>query len=437
MLSEADNALLTQTGPGTPMGTVFRSFWIPALLSKEVPERDGTPVRVGLLGEKLVAFRDTSGRVGLLEARCPHRHANLFWGRNEDNGLRCVYHGWKFTVDGTCVDMPAEPADSTYKDRLRAVAYPTHEAGGIVWAYLGDPDNVPPFPAFDWTFLPEGYSYATKRLQQCNYFQNLEGELDSSHNYFLHREFQLPENGILAPEDMRRPDFYIAEAPHGLLVVVKRNLDSGNRYYRITPFMMPSYTIIPTEQAADEPDRFTAAVPLDDHNMWGYTVSWRRDRPLNEAELEEINSGRVSHAAVDPDTFIPLGNLGNDYLIDREAQRTRSFTGIPGVRVQDLAVQEDQDGPVCRRFEEHLGTTDRAIVATRRLMLRAARQVQQGTLPPQRDNASSYRLRSLAVEADSSTPWEDLWRERQGADNPDALPAKLEEVEEWASVDSE
>jgi nitrite reductase/ring-hydroxylating ferredoxin subunit len=443
MLSREDNELLTQTGPGSAMGAVFRNFWIPALLSRELPDADGTPVRVSLLGEKLVAFRDTSGRIGLLEARCPHRHANLFWGRNEDNGLRCVYHGWKFDTEGRCLDMPAEPSDSSYKDRLRAVAYQTREAGGIIWAYLGDPDNVPEFPAFDWTFLPEGHFYATKRRQRCNYFQNLEGELDSSHNYFLHREFQLPESGILAPEDIRRPNFSVFEAPHGLLIVVKRNMDSGQNYWRITPFMMPSYTIIPADQANDDPDRFTAAVPLDDFNMWGFTVTWRRERPLDEADIEQIESGRVSHAAVDPLTFEPLSNIDNDYNIDREAQQLRSFTGIYGVRVQDLAVQEDQDGPVCYRFEEHLGTTDRAIVATRRLMLRAARALRDGQRPAQADHPASYRLRSLGLEADQAIPWQELWRARQGGENPDALPGEsvvpdsAASNEDWVGADYE
>lgn len=430
MLSQRDNALLTQTDRGTPMGQVFRSFWIPALLSRELPARDGPPIKVSLLGEKLVAFRDSSGRVGLMEARCPHRHANLYWARNEDNGLRCVYHGWKFRVDGQCIDMPAEPIESSFKDRVRAVAYHTHEAGGIIWAYMGPEQSVPAFPEFDWMFYPDDYSYATKRFQRCNYLQNLEGELDSAHAYFLHREFE-PGSDVLAPEDIRRPEFTVSKAPHGLVVTVRRQLSSGRNYWRITPFLAPTYTIIPTEQSQNEPDRFTAAVPMDDHNMWGFTVSWRRDRPLNHTEMSEIIGGRVSHVTVDEDTFLPVGNAENDYLIDRASQKENSFTGIPGIRLQDLAVQEDQDGPICRRDEEHLGATDKAIIATRRLLLEFIKGLDAGKLPSPRDRGETYRLRSIAIEADSEEPWERIWLRHQGDENPGAL--SLDGIAETAS----
>src|SRR3984957_16552993 len=189
MLSIEENEKITQTGPGTPMGDLFRRFWLPALLSSEIPERDGPPVRFKLLSERLVAFRDSDGKIGILEERCPHRHASLYWGRNEESGLRCVYHGWKFATDGTCLDMPAEPEGSHFKDNLSAIAYSVHEAGGIIWAYMGPKDNEPPFPEFEWTLLPAENSRVHKRLQECNYLQNLEGELDTSHANFLHRSW--------------------------------------------------------------------------------------------------------------------------------------------------------------------------------------------------------------------------------------------------------
>ena len=184
MLSKEDNELLTQVNPGTPMGNLIRRYWVPALLSEEVPQPDCPPVRVRMLGEELVAFRDSEGRIGLLGERCAHRGTSLFYGRNEDCGLRCIYHGWKYGVDGHVLDMPAEPGDSDFKKKLRHTAYPTHEAGGVIYAYLGPRDKMPLFPNYEWTQVPLDQTYVTKCLLECNYLQGLEGECDSSHLSF-------------------------------------------------------------------------------------------------------------------------------------------------------------------------------------------------------------------------------------------------------------
>ena len=188
MLPKELNELLTRTGPGTPMGAFLRRYWLPALLSEEIPTPDCPPVQVRLLGEELVAFRDSEGRIGLLEEHCLHRGTSLFYGRNEECGLRCIYHGWKYDVAGRVLDTPAEPAGSTFKDRLQHVAYPTHEAGGMIFAYLGPPDKQPLFPSYSWAQLAPEHTYVTKSLLECNYLQGLEGECDSSHLSFLHRE---------------------------------------------------------------------------------------------------------------------------------------------------------------------------------------------------------------------------------------------------------
>ncbi|MEW2624114.1 Rieske 2Fe-2S domain-containing protein [Streptomyces sp. NPDC048106] len=409
MLSVADNELLTRTGRGTPMGDLFRRFWIPALLSAELPAQGGPAVKVGLLGEKLIAFRGAGGKVGLLESRCPHRHANLYWGRNEEDGIRCVYHGWKFGLDGGCMEMPAEPADSQYKERVKAVAYPTHEAGGIIWAYLGPAEPQPEFPEFDWARLPEDHFYVTKRHQRCNWFQNVEGELDTAHVQFLHRE--LNKNHTFTPqkvfEQATSPEYTIAETPVGMLAIARRGLPDGDNYWRITPFMMPSYTIVPT--LPGNRYTFTAAVPIDDTSMWGFTVSWAPDRPLRDDELEQDRSGVRLHVTVDPVTFEPVANKDNDYLRDFDLMTTENFTGIMGIRNQDLPVQEDQDGPVCRRESEHLGTTDRAIVAARRLMLRAAKALADGTEPAQPRHAAAFRQRSFAGEGGGEQAWPELF----------------------------
>jgi len=408
MLSIEDNEKITQTGPGTPMGDVFRRFWIPALLSSELPERDGTPVRFKLLSERLVAFRDSEGRVGILEERCPHRHASLYWGRNEESGLRCVYHGWKFDVHGTCLDQPAEPADSRFKDALRAIAYETHEAGGIIWAYMGPKDKVPPFPEFEWTLLPEEHSVAHKRLQFCNYLQNLEGELDTAHLNFLHRSWKPGEEEVLPDADLRRKRYLISETDFGLLCMARSDAPNDEYYWRMTPFHLPSFTLIPGPY--ESANTLTGAIPRDDTTMWGFTVTWHHERALTEREREMASGGTTSAVKVDPKTFIPLANRDNDFLRDVERMKNGSWTGIDGVRLQDVAVQEDQDGPVCRRFEEHLGTTDRAIVGTRRLLLHLADQLEQGVEPPQANRSAAYRLRSVAVNGSRTTDPLALWR---------------------------
>jgi len=411
LLGTADNELLTQTDPGTPMGTYFRRYWLPALLSSELPTPDGPPVRVELLGERLVAFRETSGKVGLLEARCPHRHASLFWGRNEECGLRCVYHGWKFAIDGECLDQPAESENSRFKARVRAVAYDVHEAAGIVWAYMGPKDKRPPFPRFEFSLLPNEYSMATKRLQECNYLQNLEGELDSAHAEILHRVFSTPGESVLPPPDLARPTFEIELTAFGMLVVALRKMQ-GLNYWRMTPFLMPVYTVIPSEIGATK--IFTAAVPRNDTQMWGYTISWNPSRPLDEKDVFAVTVGSISHVNVEDGSFRPVANASNDYLIDRELQARSSFTGIPGIRYQDLAVQEDQDGPLLQRDQENLGATDMAIVAVRNLLLEGARKLEKGIEPVHAFNSDEYSVRSVvAKDVPVGVPWSEIWSRGQ------------------------
>ena len=397
MLSKADNELITRTGPGTGMGELFRRFWLPALLSSELPEPDGTPVAFGLLGEQLLAFRTTSGNVAVLEARCPHRHASLFWGRNEEEGIRCAYHGWKFAADGSCLDQPGEPADSKYKDAVRALAYEVHEAGGIVWVYMGPRDRVPEFPALEWTLLNEDQYLVTKRLQLCNYLQNLEGEMDTSHVNFLHRTNATSDEPIMPPANMGRKQFLLSETDFGMVAMARSEIENDQYYWRMTPFVLPSFTIIPSPVGAA--NTLTAVVPIDDHTAWGFTATWNPDRPLNEQERNGVEGGGGVHVHVDPTTWLPLANKHNDYLIDRELQKSRSFTGIFGIRNQDLAVQENQDGTICMREEEHLGVTDRGIVGVRRILLTLAKDLQKGLEPPHVKKPLAFRARSVAIDA--------------------------------------
>src|SRR5690348_16824094 len=217
MLSAKDNAYITRVGPGTPMGNLFRRYWLPALLAEELPEPDCAPIRLRLLGEDLVAFRTTSGKPAVLDTWCPHRNANLFWGRNEEEGLRCVYHGWKFNADGACVDMPNEPPRSRFAEKIRQTAYPAVDKGGFIWVYMGPPHLQPDgIPHFEWLDVAPEQRHVHKRLQDCNWLQNLEGEVDSSHAPFLH--------GSVGPDGMqpynnnadRQPVFHTLETDFGV-----------------------------------------------------------------------------------------------------------------------------------------------------------------------------------------------------------------------------
>ena len=196
MLSREENELVTRVGEGTPMGNTLRRYWIPALLSREIAEPDGPPTRVRLLGEDLVAFRDSEGRIGLLDELCPHRRASLFFGRNEDCGLRCVYHGWKFDVSGACIDMMNEPEENDFRHKVRLTAYPTAELGGIIWAYLGPVEHMPPLPKFAWTQAPESHRHVTKVIQECNWLQGLEGGIDTSHAPIMQMAVRVEERFV-------------------------------------------------------------------------------------------------------------------------------------------------------------------------------------------------------------------------------------------------
>ena len=416
MLSTEENHLLCQTGPGTPMGDLFRRFWFPVALSRELPKPDCPPVRLRILSEDLITFRDTVGRVGLLSRYCPHRGASLYFGRNEESGLRCVYHGWKFDVHGDCVDMPNEPAGCRFKHKIRQTAYSTREAGGVIWAYMGPPALMPELPQLEWTLVPQSHVYVHKRFQHCNYLQNVEGEIDSSHVSFLHREFR-PEKFKAAIAGQRlfaeakdsAPTFLVQNTDYGLAVAARRNWDEDHYYWRLTQFLMPSFTLIPSE--AGSPINFTAAVPVDDMNMVGFTATWLPDRPMNQEDVRTIESWTGAYAEVVPNTFEPVANRANDYFLDRERQRTENFTGMRGIREEDIAVQEDQFGSaMADRTKEHLGASDAGVIALRRRLLNRVRNLQGGEAPPEAARSCTYRVRSIADLACRNVSFEELAR---------------------------
>src|SRR3984957_13189847 len=238
MLPPADNERLTRVGPGTPMGNLFRRYWIPAALSEQLADPDGAPLRVRLLGEDLVAFRDTDGNVGVVSAFCPHRRAPMFFGRNEDCGLRCVYHGWKFDVTGACVDMPSEPPDSLFKTKVRIEAYPTYEAGGVIWIYMGPPDRQPPFPGYEWVGAPATHLHISRTLGSFNWLQALEGGIDTAHSSFLHNQ-NIADRTQLRQADTR-PRLEVEKTEYGFRYAGIRSIAPDENYVRVYHFFMPA-----------------------------------------------------------------------------------------------------------------------------------------------------------------------------------------------------
>src|SRR5947209_11424137 len=287
MLRKEQNDLLTGTGPGTPMGDLFRQYWIPALLSEELPENDCPPVRVKLLSERLIAFRDTEGRYGLMDEFCAHRGVSLWFGRNEESGLRCSYHGWKYDVTGQCIEVPSEPAESGFCNKVKLKSYPLVERGGVLWTYMGLPERQPALPEWEFATVPREQSFMSKRWQECNWLQALEGGIDSSHVSFLHRSdletdplFKGAKGNKYNLSDAQ-PYFEVVESPGGLYIGARRNAEEGNYYWRITQWVMPSFTMIPPRGGHSVHGHFW--IPIDDEHCWAWSYDFHPTRELTGA----------------------------------------------------------------------------------------------------------------------------------------------------------
>ena len=388
MLRKEQNDLVTQTGPGTRMGRLFRSYWLPVLLAEELPANDCPPVRVKVLSERLIAFRDTRGRHGLIDEFCPHRGASLFFGRNEACGLRCVYHGWKFDVEGRCVEQMNEPAEHQFGHKVHLAAYPTVELGGIVWAYLGPPERTPAPPKFAWTQAPESHRMVSKVIQENNWLQSLEGGLDTSHAPIMHRLLNNQSGrGGFAPSDAfvrgGAPKLVVDLTDYGYHYAGIRPLGDAELHIRAYHFVMPFHQLRPSiaEKSGCPMVAGHSWVPIDDHNTvvynWGYSTT---DQALSAEDKLERQLGNGPDN-VDPVTFRSLKNRHNDYMIDRGVQRAESFTGIDGINAQDRAIQESM-GRIVDRSREHLGPADKAIIQMRRLLRQAVKTAQDGGTPP-------------------------------------------------------
>ena len=387
MLTPADNERLTRVGPGTPGGNFLRRYWQPACLSSELPENDSAPLRLRLFGEDLIAFRDSEGKVGLVDAYCPHRRAPLFFGRNEDCGLRCVYHGWKFNRHGNCVDMPSEPAGTTLQAKVKLLAYPTVEKGGVVWTYMGPKECIPPEPDYEWTRIPPSHCHVSKTFENCNWLQGLEGGLDTAHSSFAHNN-HLGDNSALRQRD-RAPKIDVERTDYGYYYVSTRNMGAEGNYVRVYQYWLPAQQARAATMGwfggKDDMPRMDGHiwVPIDDTttHVYNWVCSYIPSVALTPERVHEHESrfGRATEDLI-PGTFRLKRNQSNNYLIDRQMQKTQNYTGIVGINTQDFALQEGM-GPVVDRSKEFVGTSDKAIVAMRRLLLEAIDTVEKGGDP--------------------------------------------------------
>jgi phenylpropionate dioxygenase-like ring-hydroxylating dioxygenase large terminal subunit len=401
MLSAEVNELLTRTGPGAPTGELFRQYWIPALLAEELPADDCPPVRVKVLSERLIAFRDSDGRYGLIDEFCAHRGVSLWFGRVEESGLRCAYHGWKYDVTGQCVEVPSEPENSNFCRKVRLTAYPLVKVGDVLWTHLGDAETRPALPEFEFVHVPSEQTFTSKRWQESNWLQALEGGIDSSHVSWLHSGglksdplFKGAKGNEYNLNDLR-PFFEVAEADGGLYIGARRNAEDGKYYWRITPWVMPSFTMVPPR--GDHPVHGHFWVPIDDENCWVYTFDYHPTRALTSEERQAMKDGYGVHSRNIPGTYRPQENKDVDYLMDREAQRrSETFSGIRGIAQQDASLQESM-GPIVDRTKERLVSSDTGIIKARQKLRKAVVALRdEGVTPPGVDPAH-HRVRSAAI----------------------------------------
>ena len=394
---------LTQTGAGTPMGNLMRRYWVPVVMSSDIAEADGLQVRVQITGESLLAFRDSDGLPGLISEFCSHRGVSLFFGRNEEKGIRCSYHGVKFDRLGNCVDVPSAPQMC---DKMKIVGYPCIERGGVVWAYMGPAEHRPAEPEVEWCTLPPSHVFVSKRWQRSNYLQAMEGGIDTAHVSYVHSMDVTTDpmhRGVKALDYIKADGnvvFNIEKTEFGMTLLGRRMGEPDSYYWRITQWLFPWYTLIPP--FGDHALGGHVWVPIDDHNCWAWSINYRPEAPLGEEELHHMHAGRGIHNEYEaPGSFIPKANSDNDYLIDRKAQKERRlYSGVAGIAAQDYSLQESM-GPIQNHAEEKILPTDRGIVMARRMLYEAATDLAKGATPPAL-NAVAHRVRAAGVLLDKA-----------------------------------
>ncbi len=418
MLNKEDNELITNIEEGTPMGETFRRFWLPVMLASELPVPDCEPVRIKILAEDLIAFRDTEGRVGLVDAYCPHRGAPMFYGRNEENGLRCVYHGWKFDTEGVCVDLPSAPEGDTYKDKIKIKRYPCVEAGDLIWAYMGPADKQPPFPRFEWLDLPQSHRYVRKFKLECNYLQAMEGDYDPSHALFLHSTIedasiphalnptalnglsrQLGRVGRQPTEDpfpravgnrrvLNKPVAELEDTESGIISLAVLEDVPGRWLANLgVTIMLPIFC---TAGIAG-PNTYSSnmRVPIDNKSLMFFRLRWSYS-PIPQRDIDEYSNNDWYYPRLIPGTFIPQDNVHNSYNLDRDKQRKENYTGIRTFPLQDIAMMEDQWGPIAERDKEHLASYDYQIIHVRQRLLKVAKNMARGIEPSEPWHPDAY-----------------------------------------------
>jgi phthalate 4,5-dioxygenase oxygenase subunit len=417
--SRDENEALTKTGAGTLMGNLFRQYWIPVTPAPDLQEPGGRQIRVKLLGEDLVLFRTRNGKVGLIGAYCPHRLGPLFFGRVEDDGLRCPYHGWKFAPEGRCMEMPNIPAEQQFTDEIHHPGYPCVERGGIIWTYMGAAKEQPLLP--DLEFLRVSNEDRNYRLffQECNYLQVMEGGIDPTHVMWLHSPYDLSDEEIARQQPAQQQvantsgartpmDVEMADTPGGFTYGAKRPAGAGKSLWRINQFIMPFYTMPP----GGDQKQARAYIPVDDESCVKWQIKWYPSKTVKESTKETLRAPFAEEAYDPPTNSVPFGHIrmkakkSNDYLINWETHKVRRF-GIAGVNLQDVCVTENEGPtPVLDRTKEHLCAGDLSVIKARRMLLDAASALREnGTPPAGARDPSVYRVRGCSTVVADNLNW--------------------------------
>ena len=423
MLTQSENEMLVRTGPGTPMGELFRRFWVPVMLTEEVPEPDCTPARLRVLNEDLIAFRDTEGTVGIIDAHCAHRFSPLFFGMNEEKGLRCLYHGWKYDVTGQCVDIPFIPEGESFKEKIQLKSYPALDKGGFIWSYMGPAELQPPFPDFDFAAIPESHRENWKIICECNWLQSMEGQNDPSHGFFTHGFREITEGGPGVQMGLNNGNFLrqvrlpsaVVDSEFGIswATPFPQDGDSEEQQVNIGHWIIPNFDPSPSYRNPRQ-GRYPLGyqrmrVPIDDLNCMVLRVRWNPEEPLAEEFREAHNAWLVPEKF--PGTYKPVANKANDYLVDREMQRTYNYAGINNFPLQDICQIEDQGGPIMDRTRERLTSQDTLNIHIRHQLINAARDLMEGKEPAAPHRPELFKVRSGNVKAPKGKPAMEILQE--------------------------
>jgi phthalate 4,5-dioxygenase oxygenase subunit len=417
--TNAENEQLTRVGPRSLMGNLFRQYWIPVVPAIDIQEPGGRPLRIKLFGEDLVLFRTGGDNVGLIGAYCPHRLAPLYFGRVENDGLRCAYHGWKYAPNGKCLEMPNVPPSQQFTGEVQHAGYPCVEQGGIIWTYMGSAKELPSIPDFEFLRVSGDNRHYRLFFQNCNYLQAMEGGIDPTHVMWLHSPYDLSDEELAKQQpDQQRVanrsgertpmEVEIVETPGGFSYGAKRPLGDDKSLWRVNQFIMPFYTMPP----GGEVKQARAFVPVDDENCVKWQIKYYPSDKAKQAAEEKVLEPFAGEAYAPPTNAVPFGhirtqaNRSNDYLIDWEIHKTRRL-GIAGVNLQDVCITENEGPtPILDRTKEHLCAGDLTTIKARLMLLQAARDFRErGVYPPGACDASVYRVRGASKTVPDHCNW--------------------------------